>query len=202
MAADSGGTPAGVQKPIFGGCFGLTLGGIAAIGVLVFLFVFLNSGANTGRLALRSSDSYGMGTVEFLGERNLFVVRLANGEFLALSDLDAANRAAEGRKCRVAPLSLSDPRLPGLLEQHRGAMSPEAVGSTLLFTEDCNLAIYDLTGKRLDMQARNLDRYATSIDVEGLLRVDVSRRICTEARDGEAFAETRCTQVAGNDSLP
>lgn len=177
------------------------LGGLAIAGA-VFLFVFLDSGANTGRLALRPADSYALGTVEYVGARNFYVVRLANGDFLALSDLDAANRAASGQRCRVATLGASDARLPGLLEDYAASFSPEAAGATLLFREDCNGATYDLAGRRLDSSGPNLERYATSIDADGLLRVDVSRRICTEARDGEAFAETRCGAVAGKDVLP
>jgi hypothetical protein len=183
---------AGVPKPLFGGCFGVFVGGAVLLAAVVFLFIFLDSGANTGRMVLRHADSYAPGTVEFVGERNFFVVRLADGEFLALSDLDAANRSAQGQRCRVAPMAVSDPRLPELLEKHRSAMSPAARGATLLFREECNGAMYDLTGLRLDADERNLDRYETSVDGEGHLVVDVSRRICTEARGGEFFAEVRC----------
>lgn len=190
------------QKPIFGGCFGLAIGGALLSAAAVFLFVFLDSGANTGNLVLRNADSYRAGTVEFVGERNFFVVRLADGGFLALADLDAANRAADGRRCRVAALTAADARLPGLLEQYRSEMSLEAVGSTLLFREECNGAVYDLAGKRLDAAGRNLDRYATSVDTEGRLRVDVSRRICTAEEEGESFAAASCTEVAGKDGLP
>lgn len=190
------------QKPIFGGCFGVAVVGALLGATAVFVLVFLDSGANTGRLVMRNADSYRAGTVEFVGERNFFVVRLANGDFLALADLDAANRAAEGRRCRVAALTAADARLPGLLEQYRSEMSVEAVGSTLLFREECNGAVYDLSGKRLDAGGRNLDRYATSVDAEGRLRVDVSRRICTAEEEGESFAAASCMEVAGKDGLP
>ena len=67
-------------------------------------------------------------------------------------------------------------------------MSAQAAGSTLVFREDCNKAIYDVTGMRLDSEAANLDRYFVAIDEEGRLTVDVSKRRCT-ARSG--------TQAAG-----
>lgn len=184
--------PGAGPRPVFGGCFGIIAGGVILLAAMVFFVVFLNSGANTGKLILRDAASYRDGTVEFVGERNFYVVRLANGEFLALSDLDAANRATPGHRCRVAPLGISDRRLPDLLERYGTSMSPDARGATLLFHEDCNGAVYDLTGLRLDAEGPNLERYATTIDDQGRLIVDVSRRICTQASDGAFFAETRC----------
>jgi len=156
------------------------LGCVTALAALVFLFgigsclvVYWESGADTGKVRLELAEAYGPGTVQFVGAHNLYIARLADGAFLALADLDAAN-----------------PALPALLDRYRGRLSTEARGSTLIFREDCNGALYDFTGIRLDADGPNLDRYPTSIDTDGYLVVDTSRRTCT-VRSGPAEAVER-----------
>lgn len=178
------------RPPVFLGCF-------TALAVLVLLFgvgsclvVYWESGADTGELRLELAEAYGRGTVQFVPARNFFVARLMDGSFLALADLDAANRANPARRCRVQVVAGTDPALPGLLEQFGNRMSPPARGSSLLFRETCNGAVYDFTGVRLDADGPNLDRYATSIDVTGHLVVNVSQRTCSE-RAGVAYVQPR-----------
>lgn len=189
MTADGRGAP---PRPVFMGCFGLFAVAVVAIGAIAFLFVFTGSSGNSGRLELRAADSYALGTVEFVRERNLYLVRLADGSFYALSDLDAANRAAEGTRCRVQPLAANDPLLPDLLDRFEEDVSAEASGSTLLFREACNEAVYDVTGKRLDAEGRNLDRFPVEENGAGNVVVDLRRRVCSENRDGESFREAAC----------
>lgn len=173
------------------------LGCVTALAALVFLFgigsclvVYWESGADTGKVRLELAEAYGPGTVQFVGAHNLYIARLPGGAFLALADLDAANRANPARRCRVYPIPAADPALPALLDRYRGRLSTEARGSTLIFREDCNGALYDFTGIRLDADGPNLDRYPTSIDTDGYLVVDTSRRTCT-ARSGSAEAVER-----------
>jgi hypothetical protein len=145
------------------------LGCVTALAALVFLFgigsclvVYWESGADTGKVRLELAEAYGPGTVQFVGTHNLYIARLPGGAFLALADLD----------------------------RYRGRLSTEARGSTLIFREDCNGALYDFTGIRLDADGPNLDRYPTSIDTDGYLVVDTSRRTCT-VRSGPAEAVQR-----------
>ena len=184
--------PAGRRPPVLLGCVGV----VVFVGIVVVLAVaaagFFESGANSGKLTLASAESYANGSVEFVAQRNFFLSRLGDGSFMALSDLDTANRANQQRRCRVAPITRSDPKLPQLLASYAGRMSAKATGATLLFREDCNLAVYDVTGVRLDGEGANLDRFPVEIDSTGRVTVDVSRRICTK-RDGEnALALTAC----------
>jgi hypothetical protein len=158
----------------------------------LFLVIFLESGANTGELELKEAEAYARGSYEFVGERNFFIVRLADGTFLALSDLDAANRAAEGRRCRVAPIATADPTLPGLLERYRSRLHGPAEGATLLFREDCNGALYSVLGERLDADAPNLDRYEVTINERGRVVVDVSRRRCSTGPADAGHSEIQC----------
>jgi len=141
---------------------------------------------------LAPAESYANGSVEFVAARNFFLSRLGDGSFLALSDLDGANRANQQRRCRVAPIPRNDPKLPQLLAGYAGRMSAQAAGSTLLFREDCNSAVYDVTGVRLDNDAANLERFTVEIDSAGRVTVDVSKRICTKREGANAMAMVSC----------
>ena len=68
---------------------------------VVVTFLFLDSGADSGELRLNVPAAYAAGSVEFLGDHNLYLVKLRSGTFLALADLDAANRSNQQRRCRV-----------------------------------------------------------------------------------------------------
>ncbi len=180
-----------VRPPVFLGCFGVLLAVLAFASAAFFLARFLDSGADSGRQPLDPAESYAPGTVTYVPRHNFYVVREADGTFLALSDLDAANRAAATR-CRVAQIAPADPILPGLLERLTSRMSPQAAGSTLLLRESCNRAVYDVTGLRLDGDGPNLDRLAVGVDAQGRLTVDVTRRTCTERTSAQLFAPIVC----------
>ena len=185
-------TPAGPRPPVALGCLGV-VAFLAILVVLGFAAVgFFESGANSGELVLAPADSYANGSVEFVAERNIYVVRLADGSFVALSDLDAANRASKQRRCRVARIPLADPQLPALLTAYAGRMSAMAAGTTLLFREDCNSATYDVTGVRLDSEAPNLERHPVAINSAGNVTVDVSKRLCTRRDGANPLAPIAC----------
>lgn len=174
------------------GCIGAAAF-VGLVGVLAAAAIgFFESGANSGKLVLAPADSYANSSVEFVAARNLYLVRLGDGTFVALSDLDAANRAGGQRRCRVAPIARADPKLPGLLTAYAGRMSAKAAGAALLFREDCNSAVYDATGVRLDSDAVNLDRHPVAIDQAGRLTVDVSKRSCTRREGNDPFAVVKC----------
>jgi len=179
-------------KPVMLGCLGMLL----AVGLVIFggvLFVgFLESGSDTGHMTLRDAESYAPGSVEFVGERNYFLVRLPDGDFLAIADLDAANRAASGRRCRTQLTQGDTPDNVELIEQYRGRFSADAGGAAAVFREDCNGVVYDIAGKRLTGEGRNLDRYPVTIDNRGFVVVDVSRRECSTAAGGVAFQAAAC----------
>lgn len=150
---------------------------------IVFAVAFLESGSDDGRAVLDPVASYAVPSATRVPERGLWVVRLVPGDFLALADLDAANRAGSARRCRVYPVDATDPGLPELLSRYRSRVSAEAAGMPFLFREDCNGALYDAAGVRLDRDGPNLDRIATDIDSRGRIVAHTARRTCT-ARDG------------------
>ncbi len=180
-----------VRPPVLLGCAGAVFVVVLVAFAAVFLAGFLESGADSGKQTLNPVASYTPGTVVYVADRNFFVVRDRDGSFLALSDLDAANRAS-ATKCRVVQMAASDPLLPELLAQYGPRMSPKAAGSTFLFRESCNRAVYDFTGLRLDAEGPNLDRLAVGIDGSKRLTVDVTKRTCTQRSGAEPFAPMTC----------
>lgn len=187
--------PEFTQRPSFVlGCGTLLL----ALAVFVLLGMctvrYLESGANSGKVTLLPYESYEVGAFEYEVAHHFFLVRLAPETFLALSDLDAANRVALGRRCRVAPIATNDPALPSLLERYASRLNPALAGSTLLLREGCFGAVYDASGLRLDRDGRNLDRHPVTVDETGNIVVDTSRRICTERSGSELFAPVPCRE--------
>ena len=96
-----GSSPPAVRPPVALGCLAV----VALVAVLAVVAVagatFLESGSNGGYTLLDEAASYAPGSLRFAGEQNVYVARLTDGTFLALADLDAANRANAGRRCRV-----------------------------------------------------------------------------------------------------
>jgi len=165
----------------------------AALVLLGACFVaYIESGANTGRVTLLPYDAYEVGSIEYHPAEHFYLVRLSPSEFVALADLDAANRAEEGRRCRVAAGARTDPKLPELLERYGERMNPALAGSTYLLREECFGALYDASGLRLDADGRNLDRHPVTIDAQGRIVVDTRVRICSERTERELFAEVPC----------
>lgn len=190
--ADIPETPPTSNRPVALGCTAVVVVAVALVAAVVCFMIFLDSGADTGDVPLQTADAYAAGTVTYVNEQNVFVVRLRDGSFLALADLDFANRKSAVRKCRVQTLDQADPALAGLLDRYRAKFSPQAAGSTLLFAEACNGAIYDITGARLNGDGPNLDRYPTNVDAAGLLSVNVAKRQCSERRGNDPFAVLTC----------
>ncbi len=184
--------PPRLTNPAPFGCLALVVG-VVFLGFFIgFLILFLGSGAETGKIELRAADTYAPGSYDYNGERNFYLIRLGNGSFLALADLDAANRAATGHRCRVAPIPGNDPDLPALLDQYRAQLDGPAEGSTLLFREDCNGAVYNVLGERLGADERNLDRFDVSISSRGRVVVDVSKRRCSLGPFDALDSEIQC----------
>jgi len=174
----------------------VALGCAFMVTVVVVLFIigacvttYLDSGANTGEMVLNDARAYADGSYTYVGERNYFVVRLPDSSFVALSDLDAANRATPERRCRVQAVPPEDPGNTALIEAYGRRISSQAGGWTLVFRETCNGAVYDAAGIRIDRDGRNLDRFPASVDPDGKLVVDVSERECSE-RDGSNVARS------------
>jgi len=91
-------TDEGVQNarpPVLLGCVSAVAFVVAVFGFFAFLIVFLESGADSGKVQLEDAEAYAPGSVEFVGEENLFLVRLANVS-TALSVL--MRRTGRGRR--------------------------------------------------------------------------------------------------------
>ncbi len=185
-------TPQTARPPVFLGCFFA----VAALAVVVlgglFFIKFLESGANTGKVRLDVPDAYALGSIEFNGQHNFYLVRLPDATFLALSDLDAANRANQARRCRVGLTDFTDASLGTPPDTLAKRMTTAATGTRAVFRETCNGAIYDIAGALLTGDGPNLDRYAVSIGADGHLRIDTSTRTCSARAGTVDFAPGRC----------
>lgn len=186
--------PPAIRPPVMLGCTAI----VAAAGLVVLAVilgaVFLDSGADSGDVVLEPAGFYSPGSVTRIADRGFYVVRLPDGTVLALSDLDAANRAASDRRCRVAVIAAGDPALPALLARYRNSFSDAAAGASLVFREDCHGALYDPAGIRLDADGPNLDRYVTKTNGDGRLVVSLARRTCTRRDGGERLVNIDCPQ--------
>jgi len=176
-------------KPSRAGCALALMALAGAVFAAVFLLVFLESGADSGEVVLLDQRAYARGTATHLPEHGLFLVRLGSG-FVALADVDAANRAAAGRRCRVHTIEGGTAATNGLLARYAGRSSPAAQGAVLLLGEDCNGAVYDIAGVRLDRDGPNLDRLAVAVNGRGRVVVSPLERTCT-AREGSELAVPR-----------
>ena len=188
----AGSSPETVRPPVALGCFFAMAVVVAFVGIVMFGVVFLESGANTGELRLESAEAYAPGSVEFIAEENIYLARLFDDSFVALSDLDAANRANQGRRCRVMLLATDDSSLGITPASLASQMSPEAVGATSVLAESCLGSVYDIAGVRLNGPGANLDRYAVSVDSGGRVVIDTSERQCSRRTLGATSAPGAC----------
>ena len=183
-----------LQRPsMLVGCllFAVLVSGMALLGG--FCVVFLESGTDS-KAVLEVPEAYEPGSVTFVPEENVYLVRLEEGQFLALSDLDAFNRARPGQRCRVQPIGRADPVLAELLEEHGHEFSPAARGSNFLFRDPCAGTLYDLTGVRVGSPGPNLDRHEVGIDDQDRITIDVATRQCTQREEDDFFAEIECQE--------
>lgn len=180
-----------VRPPVALGCFGMLAAMVVIVAGAIFAVQYLESGTHT-KAVLDDAAAYAPSSITFEPDYNIFVVRMGDGTFFALSDLDQANRANQGHRCRVAPIPTSDPSLPGILDRYKGAFSPRAAGSTAVFRENCNGALYDATGVRLDGPGPNLDRHAVDINGDGMLTVNTAVRQCTRHEGADFYIATPC----------
>lgn len=174
------------------GCIIVLAGVVVFVGVFAFAILFLESGANAGNVRLDDQDAYAPGSVEYVGNANLFLVRLRDGSFVALSDLDAPNRATSARRCRVALVGLNDPGLGASAETLQRQMSASAAGASAILREACNGAVYDIAGARLEGDGPNLDRYPVTIARSGRIEIDTSARSCSRRTPPADFSSVPC----------
>ncbi len=176
------------------------LGCGALLGFLVVLVIggvcaaeFLESGADSGVLELKDAGAYALGSVEFVPDANFFIVRDRNGGFHALDNLDPDNRANPARRCRVQVIVSAQPEFAEIRAGFDAAFSPTGRALPFLFREDCNGALYDGTGLRLDAPGeRNLDAFAVTEARNGRLQVSTGERICSRRDGDELFARVDC----------
>jgi len=161
---------------------------IAALGLAAgSCVIFLESGADSGTLVLEQAESYERGSLRYFGDRNFYLLRLPDGEFFALSNLDQPNRANPDRRCRVQPTATDDPAIASRYPGVAPFLSPASRGADQVFYESCNGALYDATGVVLAAEGFNLDRFPVRILDDGRVAVDLADPTCSR-RTADALA--------------
>jgi hypothetical protein len=181
------------RPPVALGCTVAAAALVVVVLTGIGLAVFLESGADDGDVTLDPVAAYAPGTYTRVAGEGFYVVNL-DGQVFALADLDAANRAAQGRRCRVAPLDVADPALRQALDAYGDQRSPMAAGTTLVFYEACFGALYDAAGVRLDGPGPNLDRYEVDADDAGRLIVRTANRTCSVRSEAGLAEPAECSR--------
>lgn len=179
------------RPPVFLGCLAMASALFAFVVIIILGVQYLESGT-TAWTILDDADSYPIGTYEFVRGENIFIVRLRDGTYLALDDLDAANRANAAVRCRVQPLTPTSSEFAAIRDRYARRMSPEAAGANLVFRETCNGAVYDYAGIRIDTDGPNLDRHDLDINDAGNLTVNTAVRECSARTEDELAAARKC----------
>ena len=168
------------RPPILLGCavaLTLLLGAIVFAGACV---VFLESGADSGKVVLEPEGAYPPGSITRVVSSGFYVVNLRGEGIFALSDIDAPNRASESRRCRVEPINPADPAYTEARTQYADRFAPSALTAAIVLRESCNGAMFDASGARVDQLGQNLDRFEVTLDDLGRVVVNTARRTCSE----------------------
>ena len=127
--------------------------GLFAFGAIVVLALLAVQARGDGRIRLGVLDGVQPGQVVYHATDHVFVVRLADGSPLVLSDIDPHNPPGRDR-CRVT----FRPELGGPGEAGR-------------FFDACSGATYDLAGRGLQGDGLDLRSVAVELDADGQLSI-------------------------------
>jgi hypothetical protein len=162
------------------GCFGCLpwlIGGIVGLIVVATVLAFIfdqDEAADQPDHSVNAgpAEQYAFADVTYIEPEHLFVVRLQNGDFLALYDRSSKQQTL-GSNCRVGFDETAV--LQGLpqLEGFDGAFVEECEGQRAVWRADGEF----VSGANFG----NLDEFRTSIDEAGDLIVDTETRTCTRA---------------------
>lgn len=168
------------RPPLMLGCavLGTILAAIAVLGGACV--VFLESGADNGKVTLEPEAAYPPGSVTRVVSNGIYLVNLRGEGLFALADIDAPNRASPARRCRAEPINPADPAYTRARTEYVEQFAPAALTVAIVLRETCNGAVFDATGARVDQPGPNLDRFEVAVDDLGRVVVNTARRTCSE----------------------
>lgn len=137
-------------------------------------------------VAAGEADAFPRSDVQYFEQDHFFIVRLADGEFIALYD-KSPRQQQPARDCRVRWDDTASPNTLPQLEGFRGAFVDECETARAVYRADGEFAFGAGFGR--------LDRFETRINEAGELLVDVSERTClrsTGVPGVPPFEEQRC----------
>lgn len=176
------------------GCFGCLpwlVGGIVGLVALATLLAFIFDQDEAADQPGRSvnagpAEQYARADVTYIEPEHLFVVRLQNGDFLALYDRSSKQQTL-GSTCRVQFDETAVLQGIEQLDGFEGAFVEVCAGQRAVWRADGEFA----SGANFG----NLDEFRTSINDDGDLIVDTETRTCTRSRGVEGippFERRRC----------
>ena len=123
-------------------------------------------------------EDFPLASVRYFESKHFYLVRLRDGSFLALYDLDVRNQSRVVGETLVAGCRVrlnSEPYVQNILRVSEPVFGFE----THALREGCGGSTYDLTGRRLfGPTPARLDRFPVSIGPAGEVKVDLQRRQC------------------------
>ncbi len=138
---------------------------LAAMVVLALTFGWPEGGAPPRRIAVGEVEDFAPGSVTTFQEEEFHLVRLPDGEFLALSMLDPHGKLLVQEGLATSPCPV------------RWRPEFEFSGQKGWFRNPCHGETYDLTGSCFSGPCpRGLDRFPVTV-VDGVVRVNVSELI-------------------------
>lgn len=168
------------EAPRRGGCLGWLARILIVIAVAVGIVVAIGETFDQGKNAGQPQTTYDAGaladyqpaTVNYLELQHIYIVRLPDGSVLALYERSSRQQELGG-DCRVAYDETAV--LIGL---------SQIEGMTGAFAEECGdlRTLWRIDGTRASGAGYgDLDRFGTTVDASGELRIDTDSRSCTRS---------------------
>ena len=157
-----------------GGCALIAIGALAVSIVLILLGIeFLGSDTpgdgNARFVTLGEAEAFPRSDVQFFEQENIYVVRTADGEFLALYN-KAPRQQQPAKDCRVVWDESAQLNTLPQLEGFRGAFVDSCEGTRAVYRADGEFAFGAGFGR--------LDRFETRVTADGELQANLAERTC------------------------
>lgn len=139
-------------------------------------------------VTLGEAEAFPRSDVQFFEQHNLFIVRLADGDFLALYD-KAPRQQQPAKDCRVVWSDTAQLNVLPQLEGFQGAFVDDCEGARAVYRADGEYAFGAGFGR--------LDRFETRVTDAGELQADLSERACIRSAGVPGVPPFRAETCAG-----
>ena len=159
-------------------------GVLAVLGAVLVFWVSDSDDELGGRFDAGLQSEYAPGSIAYFEKQHVHLIRLTDGEFLALYDWDAWAQAQYRKgnvgmeQCRVGILPKDDAAYEGDLQAIRADYAPVEGLEDIVLRGGCGI-VFDPLGRRaLGPAPADLDRFKVSVDRAGHVIIDLAQRVC------------------------